>query len=133
MDMFEKWWTIFKDKSEQERVNNYSSLCKEDRIRLRHSFLKDGWCELFCQNHINECLDIIKSKYSIDLYDLRIKVLNDDRVFLIKRKIWEEIEQMILEYDPLFNSDRLFGGLAIKPWGKRNQFVVITQRRKVDA
>jgi len=132
MDMFEQWWIKYKDKSEEERLNNYNSLCREDQRRLRHSFL-DGWCELFCQNHIDKRLDAIKTKHSIDLYDLRIQALKNHRVFLVERQIWEEIEQMILEYEPLFNSDIFFGGLTIKPWGRRNQFVVIAQRRKVDA
>jgi hypothetical protein len=132
MDKFESWWVIYEGKSKEERLAHYNSLTKEEQLDLRRSFLEDGWCELFCQNHIDHCLDLIKSKHSIDLIDLRIKALNG-RVFLIQRKTWEEIEHMILEYEPLFNSDILFGGLYVKPWGRKKQFVVIAQRRRIDA
>jgi len=134
MDKFENWWAIYKDRSKEERLTHYKSLSRIEQFDLRRSFLEDGWCELFCQNHIDNCLDLIKSKYSLDLFDLRIQALNHKRVFLIQRDTWKEIEQMILEYEPLFNSNILFGGLHIRPWGKRKQFVVISaQRRRVDA
>ncbi|MHA2279282.1 MAG: hypothetical protein ACXAC5_00110 [Promethearchaeota archaeon] len=134
MDTFERWWTIHKSKSKEERLTHYRSLSKEEQFDLRRSFLEDGWCELFCQNHIDRCLDLIKTKHSIDLIALRIQALNNNKVFLIEKDTWEEIEHMILEYEPLFNSDILFGGLYVKPWGRRKQFVVISaQRRKIDA
>ena len=134
MDKFENWWATYKDRSKEERLTHYESLSKSEQIDLRRSFIEEGWCELFCQNHIDKCLDLIKSKYFLDLIDLRIQALKYKRVFLVQRDTWEEIEQMILEYEPLFNSEILFGGLHIKPWGKRKQFVVISaQRRRVDA
>jgi len=134
MDRFGLWWKTFKSKSKEERLDYYNSLARSEQLELRESFLHDGWCELFCQNHIDACLDQIKTKYSIDLLDLRIKVLKYKRVFVIPKTIWEEIEQMILEYEPLFNSDIVFGGLVTRPWGTINQCVVVSaQRRKVDA
>lgn len=129
MDKFAEWWSVYQHKTEEERLINYESLTRVERFNLRQSFLKDGWCDLFCQNHIDDCLDTIKSKHSIDLWDLRIKVLRKNRTFVIEKSVWEEIEKMIIEYEPLFNSDVLFGGLRIKPWGRKKQYVVIAQRR----
>lgn len=125
MDLFEKWWSLFQHKTQRERLANYNSLPKKAQLDLRKSFLHDGWCQLFCQNHIDECLDLIKTKYSIDLFDLRIQAISKKKVFLISKPIWEEIEELFLEYEPLFNSDIIFGGLRVKSWGKNNQFVVI--------
>jgi hypothetical protein len=134
MDRFGSWWSTFKSKSKEERLAHYNSLNRDEQLSLRESFLQDGWCELFCQNHIDQCLDQIKSKYAIDLLDLRIKALKHRRVFVIPKQTWEEIEQMILEYEPLFNSDIIFGGLVTKPWGTINQCIVVSaQRRNLDA
>ncbi len=125
MDNFGTWWKTYQHKSKEERLTFYKSLTRNQQTNLRQSFIDDGWCQLFCQNHIDERLDEIKLRFSIDLIDLRIKALKFQRVFLINRFDWEEIEHMILEYEPLFNSKMLFGGLSITPWGKRNQLVVI--------
>lgn len=134
-DIFAKWWIVFESETKEARLTHYNSLSKLQRLALRQSFLKDGWCELFCQNHIDKLLDHIKKKYSIDLFDMRIKVLKYNRVFLIEQYIWEEIESMILEYEPLFNSDVLFGGLEIRPWGTKKRFfrIIAQQKGRIDA
>jgi hypothetical protein len=125
MDTFGHWWSLFQYKTQEERLANYNSLPKKEQLDLRKSFLHDGWCQLFCQNHIDECLDLVKTKYSIDLFDLRIQAIRKNKVFLLPKTVWEEIEGMFLEYEPLFNSDILFGGLYVKSWGKNNQFVIV--------
>lgn len=129
-DVFGTWWSTFACKSEEERFTYYSSLPRRQQSALCQSFVKDGWSALFCQNYIDQSLDSIKRQYGIDLIDLRIKALKHRKVFLIDRIIWEEIENMILEYEPLFDSTVLFGDLCIKPWGRRNQFIYIAAQRK---
>ena len=66
---------------------------------------------------------------------MRIKALKYNRVFLVEQHIWEDIESMILEYEPLFNSDVLFGGLKIRSWGMKKRFFKITaqQKGRIDA
>ena len=84
---------------------------------------------------IDYLLDYIKNTYNIDLLDMRIKALKYRRVFLVERYIWEDIENMILEYEPLFDSSLLFGGLKIRLWGTQNRFFRITaqQKGRIDA
>lgn len=134
-DTFGNWWSTFKSKSKEARLNNYTSLSRAQQLALRQSFLNDGWCEFFCQNHIDHLLDYIKRTYNIDLFDMRIKALKHHRVFLIEQHIWEDIENMILEYEPLFDSDVLFGGLKIRSWGTNKRFFRITaqQKGRIDA
>lgn len=134
-DIFGNWWSTFKSKNKEARLDNYSSLSTIQQLALRQSFLQDGWCELFCQNHIDHLLDHIKTIYNIDLFDMRIKALKYNRVFLVEQHIWEDIENMILEYEPLFNSDILFGGLKVRPWGTKKRFFKITaqQKGRIDA
>ena len=134
-DIFGKWWSTFESKSKEARLNHYSLLPKTQQLALRRSFLEDGWCDLFCQNHIDHLLDHIKNTYNIDLLDMRIKALKYHRVFLVEQHIWEDIENMILEYEPLFDSDVLFGGLKIRSWGTKKRFFKITaqQKGRIDA
>lgn len=134
-DIFGQWWSIFESKSKKVRRNHYSLLPRAQQLALRQSFLEDGWCELFCQNHIDHLLDHIKNIYNIDLFDMRIKVLKYHRVFLVEQHIWEDIEKMILEYEPLFDSNILFGGLKIQSWGTKKRFFRITaqQKGRIDA
>ncbi len=130
MDVFGTWWTQHKFKSQSERHLHFESLTKDEQLILKRSFLDDGWCQLFCQNHIDRILDRIKSAYGLDLIDLRIKALKYGRIFVIERKIWEDIKKMILDYEPLFDSGLIFGGIQSKPWGKHDQFVVVNAQRK---
>jgi len=129
-DVFGTWWSVFKSQSRDVRLSNYQSLTKTQQTALRQSFLQDGWCELFCQNYIDNVLDYIKDAYSIDLIDLRIKALKYGRVFLIDKHIWNEIEDMIFEYDPLFDSNILFGGLQTEPWGLKNNFFKVYRKEQ---
>jgi hypothetical protein len=129
-DKFGQWWSAFQTKSQEERFSNYNSLSRNEQTALRDSFLSDGWCQLFCQNEVDRVLDYIKQYYDIDLIDFRIKVTKFNRVFLIERRLWEEITDMILEYVPLYNSSVIFGGLITEPWGKNDRFVRISAQRK---
>jgi len=129
-DIFGTWWSTFESKSQKIRLNYYNSLSRIQQAAFRQSFLDNGWCELFCQNHIDHLIDFIKRTYNMDLIDMRIKILKFNRVFLIEQHIWEDIENMILEYEPLFNSDILFGGLKIRSWGNNKQFFKISAQQK---
>lgn len=134
-DIFGNWWKAFESETTGARHSYYDSLSKPQKNALCKSFLDDGWCELFCQNHIDHLLDHIKKTYNIDLFDMRIKALKYNRVFLVEQRIWKDIENMMLEYEPLFNSDILFGGLKIQPWGTKKRFfkITATQKGRVDA
>ncbi len=129
---FEEWWSKYESKTRDERIRHFGSLPASEQIRLKQSFLEDGWCHLFCQNYIDEALDHIKEVYGLDLIDMRIKALKFRRVFLIDKETWEHIESIIFEYDPLYNSDIIFGGLTTQPWGKKKNFYLISAKREVN-
>jgi len=119
---FEEWWSKYRSKPRGERIRNFNSLSKSEQTRLQQSFLKDGWCHLFCQNYIDSVLDQINKTYKLDLIDMRIKALKYNRVFLVERDIWDSIKKIISEYDPLYDSEIIFGGLSIRSWGRKNNF-----------
>ena len=130
MDKFQKWWSQHESQTQEERFRNFESLDREEKQVLQDTFIQNGWCSLFCQNHVDDLIDQIEFKYNINLIDLRIQAIKFDKTFVMHRKYWEEITDMIKEYEPLYNSDILFGGLTFKPWGKTKNFVVISALRK---
>ncbi len=130
MDKFQQWWSQYKSKPEEERFRHFKSLDREEKQVLQKTFLQNGWCSLFCQNHVNNLIDQIEFKHNINLIDLRIRAIKFGDTFIMHKKDWEEIINMIKEYEPLYNSNILFGGLISKPWGKTNNFVVIAALRK---
>lgn len=125
-DIFQDWWAVFYEKSHEERVRHLETLTRRDRHKLKKAFFQFGWHRYFCQNKIDEILDTIKDKYSLDLIDIRIKSLKFNRTFIVDRKIWNEIQDMFFEYKDLYNMDNVFGGLIIKSYGTKKQFVTIT-------
>lgn len=125
-DEFGKIWSEYQFKSLEERCKYFNSLTRLQQTRIKESFIDNGWCQLFCQNKVDEILDQIKTDYGIDLIDMRIKSMKFGRVFLIERHIWGNIINSFKEYEPLFNSETIFGGITTHYWGKKKQFVVIS-------
>jgi hypothetical protein len=123
---FEEFWMKYKTKPLSDRKKYVDSLSKKDRNQLFNSFFSDGWYELFLRNEMNEVLDYVKEKYEIDLIDLRIKALKFNKVSLIDKIIWQHIQELFAEFDPLFDTHIIFGGLAIAPWGTHKQFYLIS-------
>ena len=79
---------------------------------------------MFIHNIVDDHVTFIKATYDIDLIDLRIKALKG-KVYLIEKKVWDHIEELIYPYQDYYNLDILFGGLVVKPWGKLHQFYSI--------
>lgn len=122
--LFQKYWDQFCDKSHLEREQYFSSLTRQAQQKLVQSFFNDGWHELFIHNIVDEHLDFIKKTYSIDLFDLRIKSLHG-RTFLIEKRIWDHIQEILLPYRCYYKMDNIFGGLLISYWGKYKNYVLI--------
>lgn len=124
MDAFQQFWSRYKDKALGDRRAYFDSLPKSQRTALVKSFYHNGWRDLLIMNYADKMADYIKSKYAIDLVDMRIKAING-RVFLIERKIWDEIESLLNYFDNSPAQHILFGGLLISSWGKKRQFCKI--------
>lgn len=122
---FLEYWTSYRDKTLEERRIYFESLPKQHQASLLNSFFNEGWDRYFAQIYIDQILDLVKKNFNLDLVDLRIKALKSGRVFLIEKEIWDYIERELLEFQDYYNTDVLFGGLLISPWGKRKQFYKI--------
>jgi hypothetical protein len=127
---FEAFWNDYRQKTLQERQGYFRALSRREQSRLIDSFFADGWHEVVVQNVIDERLDYIKTYYGIDLIELRLQAIRLGKVFLVDRQSWEEIEQLILEFDNYYNSDIVFGDLVVSNWGRQKQFCKIRANRR---
>lgn len=122
--LFQEYWSSFFDKPITERERYFSSLSQQAQRNLVRSFFEEGWHELFIYNIIDDHLDFIKETYHIDVYDIRIKAIKG-HTFLIDKKAWDHAVELVSQYQEYYDTSLLFGGITIRPWGKRHQFYLI--------
>lgn len=127
---FETFWMDYQKRSIHERRDFFDSLSKTQRSQLVCSFFDDGWAQLVVQNVIDKRLDYIKRLYDIDLIELRIQAIKLGKVFLINKRTWEEIEDLMLEFEDYYDINILFGDLVVKEWGRQRQFCKIRATRR---
>lgn len=124
-DLFLDFWKRYRHKSLASRKVYVDSLDQENRRRLFKSFYTNGWLEFFTQNEIDKILKKVKTKFKIDLIELRIKSIKHGKINLIDKTVWDSIEDMFLDYP----CDFIFAGLTVTPWGKKKQFYIIKARK----
>lgn len=126
---FPQFWLTYGDKPWDDRRRYFCSLSKNQQDHLIKSFYSGGWDKFFVQIYIDYLLDQFKSKYQIDLIDVRIKAIKLKKVFLIDKDAWDEITNLILEWDDFYDADLIFGGLLSSLWGKEKKFYKIRARK----
>lgn len=122
---FQSFWEEYSKRSFSDRQKYFKSLSKQEQDKLISDFLKNGWNKVIAQNILDEKLDLIKVIYSIDLIDLRIQAIKLHKISLIEKETWDQIESIILEFDGIYNTDIIFGGLVVSLYGKQKQFYKI--------
>lgn len=127
--LFLDFWSRFSDKSLLARRQYFDSLSKSERHKLILSFYSGGWNQFFAKIYVDFLLSKIKEEYDIDLIDLRIKAIKFNKVFLIEKHIWDRIEELVLEWQDLYDADVIFAGLLVTTWGRHKQFCKIRARR----
>lgn len=127
---FEAFWVDYRQKPLPERQRYFEALSRRDQSRLIESFFADGWYEVVVQNIIDARLDYIKDNCGIDLIELRLQATQLGKVFLVERQDWEDIEDLMFEFDGYYDSNVLFGGLVVSNWGRHNQFCRIRAIRR---
>lgn len=127
---FESFWVEYHERPVCERRIYFDGLSQGERSQLIDSFFKDGWAEVIVQNIIDERLDYVKEYYGIDLIELRIQALTLGKVFLVDKEVWEEIEDLMFEFDSYYDVNVLFGDLVISDWGRHKQFCKIRATRR---
>ena len=114
--MFNSYWRTYSNKTLDEKQDYFNSLPPDTQQKLIRSFLREKQSRVFLQNVIEQTIDDIKSRYDINLIDLRIKAVKFGRTFLVEKEIWDDIENSL--YSDLYDADVYFGGLLVQSWGE---------------
>ena len=120
---FTEYWYYARYLSKEQRKIIFRSLPSEQKEYLDSSYVKEGWCDLFYRNEINEKIDELKEAYGFDVLDIRLKALKGKSVY-VPSKFW----QIVKEQFDRFRSDTtefVIGGLKSIPDEKDNQVCLI--------
>lgn len=117
--LFISFWSEYGEKSLVDRRKYFNSLTPAQRDNLVLSFYQGGWDKFFAQVFIDRLLDQIKNTYQIDLIELRICAIKNNKSFFVLRRIWDSIEDLFSDWHDVYNTDIIFGGLKVCPIGKR--------------
>ena len=91
---FEEYWQATKDMLEYEREDFFKSLPKSEQHKIKKSYEKGGWEDLFLRNKIDKIIDEVKTNKNIDLIAIRSKLIGGKSIF-ISRKDWEIIYALL--------------------------------------
>jgi hypothetical protein len=125
---FAAFWARFGDRPLKDRREYFSSLSRDAQESLIHNFFAEKWHEVLVHNIIDQRLDYIKQLYGLDLIEMRINALRSNKVFLVDKHIWDDVEDLLMEFQDYYDTDLIFGGLVVADWGTNKQFCKI--RRK---
>lgn len=120
--IFEKYWNKYSSKSQKERREYLNSLSRPILQKLIDSFLEKNRDELVSHNFVNHIVDYINSAYNVNLLEIRIQTITQGRVYLVRKEVWEYIEELTWQFVDHYDLDTLFGGLLVETWGKAKQF-----------
>ena len=89
---FTEYWYYARYLSREQRKIIFKSLSTEQRKFLDKSYLKEGWCDLFYRNEVNDKIDELKESYGYDVLEIRLKVLKGKSVY-VPTKFWNIVEE----------------------------------------
>lgn len=129
-ETFGDFWQEYFDRSVDDRARYFTSLSKPERTELIESFFDDGWDQLIAQNVIDERLDLIKKVFDIDLLDMRIQIIKNNKSFLIQKVVWNIIEEYIMEFKDFYDANIILGGLLISDHNDESVYCIQKQEEK---
>ena len=109
--------------SREQRKIIFKSLPVEQKEHLESSYIKEGWCDLFYRNEINEKIDELKESYGYDIIEIRCKVLKRKSVY-IPSKFWIIVEEQFEQFR-LDAIKFVIGGLEAIPCDKNEQVSLV--------
>ena len=119
---FSEYWHYVKYCSEHQRNILFNSMSKEDQDRIRKSYEKGKWDDVFNRNKIDTIIDDFKDKYKVDLLDIRYKILKKESVYL-SEKMWSIITDELDRYDKKY-TDYVIGNIEAERC-KENKDVIL--------
>lgn len=96
---FTEYWYYARYLSREQRKIIFKSLPSDQKKFLDDSYLKEGWCDLFWRNEINEKIDELKESFGLDVLEIRLKVLKGKSVY-VPTKFWRIVEEQFNQIVP---------------------------------
>ena len=94
---FAEYWYYARYLSQSQRKIIYKNFSFSQKEILDRSYLRDGWCDFFYRNEINEKIDELKEAYNYDILDIKIKALKGKSVY-IPTKFWQIVQEQFGNY-----------------------------------
>lgn len=120
---FTEYWYYARYLSREQRKIIFKSLPAEQKKFLDTSYLKEGWCDLFWRNEVNEKIDEFKESYGYNILDIRLKALKRKSVY-VPTKFWKIVEEQFNTISPEA-VQFIIGGLKAIPDKNNDQVCLI--------
>ncbi len=120
---FTEYWYFARYLSREQRKIIFKSLPVDQKEFLDTSYLREGWCDLFYRNEINEKIDELKEAYGYDVLDIRSKALRGRSVY-VSSKFWQIVEEQFEQFRPDVVKF-VIGGLKAIPCDKNEQVCLV--------
>ena len=121
---FTEYWHYARYLSRKQRKIIYANLSDDQKEFLDNSYLKDGWCDLFYRNEVNEKLDELKDTYGYDILEIRARVIRGKSAY-VPSKFWQIVEEQMYKYKP-DTIKFVMSGIKVKPCDKNKQVSLVT-------
>jgi len=109
---FAEYWHLVKVLSGEQRRLLVDSLPPKEQRALQESYSKGGWEDLFMRNACDSILEAIKDSFSVDLLDLRMKILAG-KPQLIQISFWDYVNHCFDDI-PWEHIAYIFDGITAK-------------------
>ena len=124
--LFENYWSLYSSKTLMERRKYFDSLGYREQQELIKSFFNDRWDQYIAKNFLDRALDYINISYNLNLIDMRIKVLQDHKIFIVEKRKWDNIVKLIETFSDYYDPNIALGNLSVSVWGRTGQFYKIS-------
>ena len=95
---FVEYWHYAKHFTEEQRTMFFNSMSQDEQDRLKKSYKRGGWDDVFKRDIIDKMIDEFKETYNIDLLDIRYKIMKNKSVY-VPKKIWNIIIRELSKYN----------------------------------
>ena len=130
--LFENYWNRYSSKSLLERRKYFDSLSYREQQKLTNSFFEDRWDEYVAKNFLDRAIDYIRKTYGIDLLELRLKVIyNNKESLLIEKRKWNKIVDLINTFSDYYNTQVIFGDLLVESYNEQFYTISKTANRRI--
>lgn len=106
---FSEYWHYVRFLSDSQRNIIFGSLSESEKSRIRRSYNRGGWTDLMMRNTLDTLLDEIIDYHSVDLIEIKGKVIRGKSVY-VSKSLWDYVEYR-LEMIDISHKQYIIGGI----------------------